>query len=65
MSFFFLLKIRTTTKSDELLQVRNMLENEKNLRQSSQDEIIDLRNQVQHWKKSEVRNQLSLFHFMQ
>ncbi|KAJ4776739.1 Kinesin-like protein [Rhynchospora pubera] len=44
---------RKATKSDELLEVRNMLENEKNLRQSSQDEIIDLRNQVQHWKKLE------------
>ncbi|XP_078152986.1 kinesin-like protein KIN-UB [Carex rostrata] len=43
------LEIPTETKSDELLEVRNMLENKKNLRQSSQDEIVDLRHQAQHW----------------
>jgi kinesin family protein 5 len=41
--------------------VQNLLQNEKVLRQSAEDEANDLKNQVLHWKKMEVLSVYNCF----
>ncbi|PWZ05424.1 hypothetical protein Zm00014a_032278 [Zea mays] len=40
--------------SNDTREVHNLLQNEKMLRQSAEDEASDLKNQVSHWKKLEA-----------
>ncbi|CAN6179522.1 unnamed protein product [Urochloa humidicola] len=40
--------------SNDVGEVHNLLQNEKMLRQSAEDEASDLKNQVSHWKKLEA-----------
>ncbi|KAL5211386.1 hypothetical protein ABZP36_022233 [Zizania latifolia] len=44
----------TEPTSNEVGEVQNLLQNEKMLRQSAEDEANDLKNQVSHWKKMEA-----------
>lgn len=45
--------------------MHNLLQNEKMLRQSAEDEASDLKNQVSHWKKLEVLLVQNLFFLCQ
>ncbi|XP_072967699.1 kinesin-like protein KIN-UB [Typha angustifolia] len=47
-------EVPSASASDELTEVRKLLQNEKILRESTEDEVIDLKNQVLHWKKLEA-----------
>ena len=40
--------------SSDVGEAHNLLQNEKMLRQSAEDEASDLKNQITHWKKLEV-----------
>lgn len=51
--FIFQIKEAESTSNDDG-EVQNLLQNEKMLRQSAEDEASDLKNQVSHWKKLEV-----------
>lgn len=51
----FILQIKEAeSTSSDVGEVQNLLQNEKMLRQSAEDEASDLKNQVSHWKKLEV-----------
>nr|CAD1830164.1 unnamed protein product [Ananas comosus var. bracteatus] len=47
-------KAPSESDADEINEVKKLLENEKFLRQSTEEEVNDLKNQVLHWKKLEA-----------
>lgn len=42
------------TPSDEVNEIKQLLQNEILLRQSAEDEVNNLKSQLMHWKKLEV-----------
>ncbi|RWW13094.1 hypothetical protein GW17_00023215 [Ensete ventricosum] len=53
-AFIHKTSLAPTSSSDEIAEVRQLLQSEKLMRQSSEDEVSNLKSEVSHWKNLEA-----------